>query len=102
MTSVINLYKEEYDVYIGRHGKGRDGYFGNPIRTNEECVVCNDIHITSGDTLKCFEIYFNDRIIHDDVFKQRILELKGKKLGCFCKPKQCHGDVIVRYLNEVS
>ena len=32
MTKVVNLYKEPYEVYIGRSGKGKDGYFGNPIK----------------------------------------------------------------------
>lgn len=99
MTSVVNLYKEQYDVYIGRSGKGRDGYFGNPIRVDEVCDVCGDVHHSSGETLHCFEAYFNDRIMNDDAFKLRVIELRGKRLGCFCKPKKCHGDIIVRYLD---
>ena len=31
-TRVVNIRKEAYDVYIGRAGKGQDGYFGNPFR----------------------------------------------------------------------
>ncbi len=26
-TIVVNIYKEPYDDYIGRPGKGKDGYF---------------------------------------------------------------------------
>ena len=26
-------------------------------------------------------------------------ELDGKVLGCWCKPKSCHGDVLIRVLN---
>ena len=29
-TRVVNIRYEECDVYIGRAGKGCDGYFGNP------------------------------------------------------------------------
>ena len=29
-------------------------------------------------------------------------ELKGKTLGCFCKPKSCHGDVLVELANELG
>jgi hypothetical protein len=25
---------------------------------------------------------------------QDLLDLDGKTLGCFCKPKGCHGDII--------
>ncbi|HEB92024.1 MAG TPA: DUF4326 domain-containing protein [Gammaproteobacteria bacterium] len=34
--------------------------------------------------------------------KEDALELKGKTLGCHCKPATCHGDVIVDYLNTLS
>ena len=27
-------------------------------------------------------------------------ELKGKDLVCFCKPKRCHGDTLLRVANE--
>lgn len=30
-TKVVNIYKDKFDVYIGRPGKGNDGYFGNPF-----------------------------------------------------------------------
>jgi len=29
-------------------------------------------------------------------------ELKGKRLGCFCKPKLCHGDVLVELINDMD
>jgi hypothetical protein len=45
--------------------------------------------------------YFGNKRIHDDPeYKQRILDLKGKYLGCFCKPLACHGDVIVEWLEQ--
>jgi hypothetical protein len=28
---------------------------------------------------------------------QDLHELKDKRLGCFCKPKACHGDVLKKY-----
>ena len=29
-------------------------------------------------------------------------ELKGKTLGCFCKPKICHGDILVELVNGLG
>lgn len=29
-------------------------------------------------------------------------ELQGKTLGCWCKPKYCHGDVLARLAEEVA
>ncbi|MBU8855243.1 DUF4326 domain-containing protein [Bacillus altitudinis] len=28
-------------------------------------------------------------------------DLKGKTLGCFCSPKQCHGDILVEIANKL-
>jgi hypothetical protein len=93
VTKLVNIYyKKPYDVYIGRAGKGQDGYFGNPIELKGDRVKCiND-----------YKVYFNKRIVEDPEFKQRIEGLKGKTLGCFCYPKLCHGMVIIEYLEGVS
>jgi hypothetical protein len=47
-------------------------------------------------------VYFKSRLRTDAVFRNRILVLKGKTLGCFCKPNPCHGDVIAEYLDGCS
>lgn len=92
-TTVVNILKhpKDFDVYIGRAGLGFDGFFGNKYRvpydgSREECV-------------EKFRKYFNKRIESDPEFRKRVLELKGKRLGCFCNPKICHGDVYVNYLD---
>lgn len=92
MCKVVNLFKEPYDVYIGRAGKGQDGYFGNPfpLKKGED----------RGATIERYKAYFYNRIETDSEFKNRILELKNKTLGCFCKPNSCHGDVIKEYLDN--
>jgi hypothetical protein len=28
------------------------------------------------------------------------MELRGKRLGCWCAPKPCHGDILARIANE--
>ena len=101
-TIVVNIHKNDYDVYIGRQGKGKDGYFGNPIKINEKCFVCENVHTKSGDTINCFEKFFYMRLEIDEDYKNKILSLSGKRLGCFCKPKNCHGDIIANYLNNFS
>lgn len=88
-------------VYIGRAGKGFDGYFGNPITVDTVCPLCKNIHISKEDTIPCYRLYFNDRVDKDPIFKERILSLKSKKLVCFCAPNNCHGDVIAEYINNM-
>jgi hypothetical protein len=90
-TKVVNIRLERFDVYIGRAGHGMDGYFGNPFRLEDESErahVCRQ-----------YEEWFYHRLATDRAFRQRIHELKGKTLGCFCMPKLCHGLIIADYLN---
>ncbi|WP_261928243.1 DUF4326 domain-containing protein, partial [Vibrio aestuarianus] len=39
-----------------------------------------------------------DKFINVD--KSRVYDLAGKRLGCFCKPQSCHGDVLADFLNS--
>lgn len=100
MTKVVNLRKESYDVYIGRAGNGQSGYFGNPYAKGSVCARCGQVHLRSGDTIPCFREYFLARVETDSRFRESVLDLKGKVLGCFCKPQPCHGDVIVAWLHN--
>lgn len=83
-------------TYIGRAGKGQDGYFGNPHPIGY-CNKCLKMH----DRNQCVKAYKEDflkRIDEDPEFKRRILELKGHILLCFCAPQLCHGHVIAEWL----
>jgi len=90
-TLVVNLRRGPYDVYIGRAGKGLDGYFGNPFRLSpgdDRAVV-----------LDRYRVWFLERIRTDGEFQRKVLALRGKRLGCFCKPAACHGDVIASWVD---
>ena len=80
--TVVNLYKEPYDVYIGRRGKGQSGKWGNPFRNG-----------TREENIARFEAY----LLSNKELMQDLHELKGKRLGCFCSPKPCHGDILKKY-----
>lgn len=88
-TTVVNLRRGLFDVYIGRAGRGFDGYFGNPYTVREH----------GRDAIELFRDYFNARVETDEEFRRRVLGLHGKILGCFCKPGPCHGDVIAEWVN---
>jgi|ERR1700743_3554719 len=95
MTKVVNIKTgASYDVYIGRSGHGKDGYFGNPYPLQQG--------EPRGSTIDRYTDYFIDRVERDQEFRRRIMGLKGKTLGCFCKPAACHGDVIVKWIESHS
>ena len=78
MTRVVHWQKEPYDVLITRETK-----WGNPFPippwTREE-------------SLEKYEEWIQTQ---DWLLKDIVKELKGKTLGCWCKPKYaCHGDVL--------
>jgi hypothetical protein len=100
LTRVVNLRRDPYDVYIGRAGKGHDGYFGNPHAVGQACTRCRTTHGTGASTLPCFTLYFQHRLGTDAEFRARVLALRGKVLGCFCHPNPCHGNVIAAFLNR--
>ena len=92
-TKVVNIMYEEYEEYIGRAGRGKDGYFGNPFMLQ--------VGEKKGASIEKYRVFFYDKLKADPEFKKRIHGLKGKILGCFCKPYPCHGDVIAEYLETV-
>ncbi|MBI4815207.1 MAG: DUF4326 domain-containing protein [Deltaproteobacteria bacterium] len=89
-TVVVNLHREAYDVYIGRAGHGLDGYFGNPFTKSDP------------DCLAKFEGYCGHRVEQDAEFRERVRGLHGKRLGCFCAPGPCHGDILARWAAKLS
>lgn len=90
-TTVVNLRHDEYDVYIGRAGRGESGYFGNPFWEGPR-----ELNIAA------FKEDFYRRVWTDADFAQRVLDLRGKRLGCFCKPLPCHGDIIAAWIDETT
>ena len=99
-TRVVNMRDHRFDVYIGRKGHGHDGFHGNPIIIGQMCPVCGNIHNSRGTTLPCFKHYLLHRLAIDRVFAARTLLLQGQVLGCFCKPDDCHGDVIAEVVDS--
>jgi len=89
--TVVNLGRSSYDVYIGRKGKGQDGYFGSPFRIGPDG--------TREQVIEKFRAWFQRRIATDPTYRERVLELRGKRLGCFCAPLACHGQVIADWVN---
>lgn len=86
MTKVVNKKNQRFDVYIGRGST-----FGNPY------VIGKDG--TREEVIEKYRKWFYKKL-NNDRFRKEVELLRGKKLGCFCKPLACHGDVIVEYLEN--
>lgn len=84
-TTVVNSKLEKYDVYIGRGSKWGNPYPITRDLGRDECIAK-------------YERYIRKRpdLIAD------LGELVGKRLGCFCKPARCHGDILVKLIEELN
>lgn len=90
-TRVVNRDRgDEYDVYIGRKSP-----WGNPFPIGKDGDSRDEV-------IAKFKDYFYKEIVDDPKKRSALLSLRGKRLGCHCKPQACHGDIIAEYLNTLE
>lgn len=96
ITRVINIKKDvefsskkstpKYE-YIGR-----GSYWGNPYSMYEEGDSREEV-------IRKYKYDFDyEKFLNKE--KSEVYKLAGKRLGCFCKPQSCHGDVLAEFLNS--
>lgn len=83
LMKVVHCKQENYDVYIGRPSK-----WGNPFSIGKDG--------TRKEVIKKYRNY----ILSNKKLMNELHELEGKVLGCWCKPRACHGDVLIELLDK--
>lgn len=79
----ISTYQGPQDiVYIGRPSK-----WGNPFKIGRD-----------GDRQECLDKYYEYIKNQRPDLLEKLHELKGKALMCWCKPESCHGDILVELI----
>jgi len=92
-TKVVNLNDEPYEIYIGRMDsdmKLEGSIWGNPF------IIGRD-----GDRDEVIAKY-KGWLLGIPELLERLPELEGKVLGCWCKPKACHGDFLVELVKGLA
>ena len=87
MPRVLNKYKDYIPsdaVYVGRGSK-----WGNPFIIGRDGI--------RNEVIKKYKEWLRKEISANRLNPK---ELKGKDLVCFCAPKNCHGDVLLRLANK--
>lgn len=96
-TTLINIHEAETKnfVYIGRGSS-----FGNKYVIGEDG--------TREEVIEKYKKWFYKRIDKQPRFLKDVLRLRGKTLGCFCKPDGgfkgrvlCHGQIIISYIEKI-
>lgn len=84
-TTVVKVTNQTCDVYIGRPSK-----WGNPFYIGQDG--------TRAEVIRKYEEW----ILQQPELLSSLSELKGKRLGCHCKPQACHGDVLAKLADALS
>ncbi len=93
---IVHCKKRKYDVYIGRPSK-----WGNPFIIGQDgdrktVVEKFDKWLYTGYNFGNAEATEEARLL----ILSSLKELEGKKLGCWCSPQLCHGDILIKYVNN--
>lgn len=83
-TKVVHCDDEPYDVYIGRGSKWGNRHVIGKDGTREEVIQKHKM-----------ELLMDPKLMND--IKK---ELRGKTLGCWCKPESCHGDTLAEIADK--
>ena len=89
MTVVIHIKDScgtNDEVYIGRPSK-----WGNPFILKYEK--------DRSKIISQYKDWILEKIKNEEITKEDILTLKDKRLMCYCKPRACHGDILVALVN---
>ncbi|MFT5852170.1 MAG: hypothetical protein ACI87J_002146 [Colwellia sp.] len=96
ITRVINI-KKEVEISSRKSSPvyeyiGRGSYWGNPHSMFEDGDDREEV-------IRKYKYDFDfEKFPH--IEKNEVYKLVGKRLGCFCKPQACHGDVLADFLNS--
>lgn len=99
-TTVVNVNRQAYDIYVGRPGRGQKGLLGNPHPVGSPCPVCPGAPIhRGGEARELYRSYFLARVETDADFRAAALACRGLRLGCFCDPRPCHASIIAEWVD---
>jgi hypothetical protein len=90
-TKVVHCKKAKYDVYIGR-----PSIWGNPF-SHKVGTLAKFQADSRDDAVAKYKEY----ILTQPELLTRLPELKDKILGCWCKPKSCHGDILAEMADNL-
>lgn len=99
--------EDENNVYIGRAGivfiknektgnKERfpkiSSNFANPYKIGKDG--------TRNEIIKKYRIYIENILENNYSLQNELLNMRGKKLGCWCYPELCHGNVLLELIEK--
>lgn len=80
---VVHCKREAFDIYVGR-----PSVWGNPFHVTDESQ--------RKQIIQRYRAWF---LAQPALVERAKRELRGRRLGCWCAPKACHGDVLAEIAN---
>ena len=85
MPTIVVHRRDPHDVYIGRPSKWGNPFVVGPDGDREDVIL-----------------KYTDWLLDQPALMQMIVpELRGKRLGCWCAPAPCHGDVLAHMADMI-
>lgn len=92
-TLVVNRRYEPYDIYIGRPSK-----WGNPFTHRRYYQSDLKIVATRDEAVERYREWIKTQ----PQLLSALHELKGKRLGCWCAPLRCHGEILAELADALD
>lgn len=91
---VVHFKKDPYDIYIGRLPGGKFNKWAYPKELRNK--------FPKGTPRKIIIDAYEEYLLSNPKLMADLHELRGKTLGCWCRPKKtCHGDVLKKYADRL-
>ena len=102
-TTVVNKRSEGFvrnhnQVYIGRGSPWGNPFTHLPLsRTKAQFQVA-----TEEESMIRYEGWMRERLAKEPELRRELLKLDGHELVCYCKPRPCHGDILIKLMEELK
>jgi hypothetical protein len=94
---------DNQNIYIGRSGivfidkkrfPKKGSLFANPFKVGK--------HGTRNKVIQKYRKYITDKLEKSPELVHKLKDMKGKKLGCWCHPEPCHGDILLELIEKYT
>ena len=94
MCTVVHWQKDPYDIYIGRLPNNEYNKWSYPKELRNT--------FPEGTPRQTIIDAYEDYLLSQPELMKDLHELKYKVLGCWCKPRSCHGDILKKYVDKLE